>query len=85
MALSMAYRPTILPEDPPSPEEIRDHLARAGMSQLAFAVWCGSTPQAVRKWLTDRENSSHRDPPRMLWFALWAAVEHAEHTGQEGR
>lgn len=85
MALGMAQHRTILPEAPPSPEEIRDHLARAGMSQLAFAAWCGSTPQAVRKWLTDRENSTHREPPRMLWFALWAAVEAAgEDSGGQG-
>lgn len=81
MALNMVQHRIILPEAPPSPDEIRDHLARAGMSQLAFAAWCGSTPQAVRKWLTDRENSTHREPPRMLWFALWAAVEAAEEEG----
>ncbi|HQT72425.1 hypothetical protein [Acidiphilium sp. JA12-A1] len=53
------------------------------MTQLAFAAWCGSTPQAVRRWLTDPANSTHREPPRMLWFALWAA-EAAKEENREG-
>lgn len=77
-------RPTILPEQPPSPEEIRAALVRADMSQLAFAAWCGSAPQTVRAWLTDRGAPSHRDPPRMLWFALWAAEAAAEQDDEAG-
>lgn len=69
----MQRRPTILPDLPPTPAEIREILARLDMSQLAFAEWCGSAPQTVRAWLTDHSNPSHREPPRMLWFALWAA------------
>ncbi|KDM67984.1 helix-turn-helix domain-containing protein [Acidocella facilis] len=79
----MAPHRTVLPENPPTPEEIRAALARAGMTQLAFAAWCGSTPQAVRRWLTDPANSTHREPPRMLWFALWAA-EAAKEENREG-
>jgi len=74
----MQRRPTILPDLPPTPAEIRDTLNRVDMSQLAFAEWCGSAPQTVRAWLTDRANPSHRDPPRMLWFALWAAEAEAD-------
>ncbi len=83
MPSTMAPHRTVLPENPPTPEEIRAALARAGMTQLAFAAWCGSTPQAVRRWLTDPANSTHREPPRMLWFALWAA-EAAKEENREG-
>lgn len=71
-------RPTILPAQPPTPAEIREVLARANMTQLAFAEWIGVYPQTVRTWLTDPGNQSRREPPRMLWFALWAAEADAE-------
>ena len=51
------------PQNPPTPEEMRQFLSRFQLSQKTFASACGVTPRTVRVWLSEKRTIS---PPRWL-------------------
>lgn len=51
-----------------TPEEAREHLARLGISQQAFARMIHVNPSTVRRWLT--LNGEALDIPRAVQIVL---------------